>query len=94
MKNKYLLRSAYARSDWDMMPALKDFLLSLGNVTEEIDEFGYNVLYITFSTFEDLEYVIEHIPEEVYEDISGWVPTDMLIDFKDKEIYLKDYYLE
>lgn len=94
MKNKYLLRSAYAGSDWDSSPILKDFLLSLGNVTEEIDKFGYNVLYITFSTFEDLEYVIEHIPEEAYDDTSGWVPTDMLIDFKSKEIYLRDYYLE
>lgn len=80
MKNKYILWSAYARSDWNMMPELKDFLLSLGNITEEIDEFGYNVLYINFSTFEDLEYVIEHIPEEAYNDISGWAPTDMLID--------------
>ena len=66
MRNKYLLRSAYARSNWDMMPALKDFLLSLGNITEEIDEFGYNVLYITFSTFEDLEYVIEHMMKKRY----------------------------
>jgi len=66
MRNKYLLRSAYARSDWDMMPALKDFLLSLGNITEEIDEFGYNVLYITFSTFEDLEYVIEYMMKKRY----------------------------
>lgn len=94
MRNKYLLRSAYAGNDWDIMLALKDFLLSLGNVTEEIDKFGCSVLYITFSTFEDLEYVIEHIPEEAYDDISGWIPTDMLIDFKNKEIYLRDYYLE
>lgn len=94
MKNKYLLRSVYAGNDWDDIPILKDFLLSLGNVTEGMDEFGYNVLYITFSTFEDLEYVIEHIPEEAYDDTSGWVPTDMLIDFKNKEMYLRDYYLE
>lgn len=94
MKNKYILWSAYLGSDWEWCPKLKEYLLSLDNIFEGLDSAGYDVLYIEFDTFEELECLIKSIPEEVYEDTNGWSPNGIVIDFKDKEICLKDYYLE
>lgn len=98
MKYKYLLISAYGLSDWECIRKLRDYLLSIDlsslTITKETDKYGDDVLYVSFNSFEDLELLIKIIPEEMYEDIAGWQPHELVIDFRRKEIYLRDYYLE
>lgn len=96
MKYKYELISACG--SWDYCIKLKKYLLSIKNssikVTEELNKWNSKSLYITFNNFEDLEHLALNIPEEVYDDINDYSPHEFLIDFKNKDIYFGDFYLE
>jgi hypothetical protein len=91
MKYKYELISLCG--NYKYCSKLKEYLLSKSIpsiiITEESGR-----LYIEFNSLDDLELLITNIPEEVYDNIGGWKPKEILINFKYKYIYLVDYYLD
>ena len=99
MKYEFELVSACG-SDWDYLSKLRDFLLNLPNINKNItvtkkeDPYREYHLYIRFTSFDDLDFLIHSIPEEIYDNSYGWKPDELVIDFLNKQIWLRDYYLE
>lgn len=57
----YILWSASAGSDWDDFPELKNYLLSLDNVSEELSKNRKdNILVFSFDSFEELKKISKH----------------------------------
>lgn len=80
---------------WDDKDAsqIVEALLKHPKVWKESDEFNTH-LYIENPELSNLEELLNLIPKEAYNDLNGWFPTSLVIDFEDSTIVLYDYYRE
>lgn len=89
---KYRLIS-WAWGDIEENQELLNNLLSIDGVTSKINEDGKVRLYYEWNSPEDLKRLLDSISRDCYDDF-GWKPEEVVINPYDKEIVLRDTYLE
>lgn len=83
---RFKLRSAFAY-DWRDNPKLYE-------VVKPFCEVEGDKLFIDVRHICELKTLLFSLSEDLYENTYGWIPTEVIIDFKYNEVILKDYYLE
>lgn len=53
-----------------------------------------NKLFLDIKYLSELKPILYNIPKDIYKDESGWKPDEVIIDFENSTITLRDWYIE